>query len=74
MVDLLELNDGALLQALKRQRVRVLPITAMLHETDSAERAGTQGRQDVEVVQVELTSLFTLRSISNLFRRLIIVH
>ena len=46
----------------------------MLHEAHTAESTRTQRRKNMEIVQVENVLLFTISSILNLFRRLVIVH
>lgn len=52
MIDLLQLDNGALLEAFERQWVFVLPITPMFDKTHTTERASSQRRQDMKVVQI----------------------
>ena len=50
VIDLLKLNDSALLEALERHGLRIGPIAPVLDQAHAAERARTQRRQDVEIV------------------------
>lgn len=67
MLDLLEPNDLVLLQAFESQRICLWRIVSVLYESHSSEGTSTKSRYEIEVVQVEIALLLSLRSSFSFF-------
>ena len=74
MIDLLQLYDCALLQALEGQRLSFGAVVSVLDETDSAESTSSKGRQDPQIIQEVNIFLLPLNPLLNFLRGLIIMH
>ena len=74
VINLLQLNDGTLFEALQSQRLRIIWLTSMLDESHSTKSARAQRRQDVEIIQEQNAFLFALGSILLLLRRLLVMN
>ena len=74
VINLLQLDDGTFLEAFESKRLRVRSIAPMLDQAHTAECTCTEGRQDVEIVEEEDATLFSLGTILNLLLRLIVMH
>ena len=71
VVDLLEADDLALLEALESQRQLVLGLVTVLDEAHTTEGTRAESRDEVEIVQEIVAALLSLGPGLSIFRRVV---
>ena len=74
MLNLFKFDYGALFEALESQGINFWSVISVANQTDPPKSASSQSRQNVEIVQIELSTLLALNSILYFCRTFIIMY